>query len=82
VDFIVAANKLVVPLYQLDRAGKLSDKADRGAEGRTFLEAQLVKSGQFLGDLWLTAWQTAPEDTYLERELQQRAAELSGADKK
>jgi len=27
-----------------------------------------------LANLWLTAWQTAPEDTYLERELQQRAA--------
>jgi hypothetical protein len=82
VNFIVAAHNLVVPLYQLDRAGKLSDKENRGAEGRTFLEAQLVKSGQFLGDLWLTAWQTAPEDTYLERELQQRAEERAGADKK
>jgi hypothetical protein len=37
------------------------------------LEGQLVKSGQFLGNLWFTAWATAPEDTYLERELQKRA---------
>jgi hypothetical protein len=57
----------------LDRDGKLSNKGDQGAEGRAFLEAQLVKSGQLLGDIWLTAWLTAPEDTYLERELQQRA---------
>ena len=74
VNFVVAANKLVEPLYKLDKDGKLSDKGDAGAEGRAFLEGQLVKSGQLLGDLWLTAWATAPEDTYLERELQQRAA--------
>jgi len=74
VNFIVAANQLVEPLYRLDRDGKLSDKENRGTEGRAFLEAQLVKSGQLLGDLWLTAWQTAPEDVFLERELQRRAA--------
>ena len=73
VNFIVEGNKLVEPLYQLEKDGKLSDQGDAGAEGRAFLEAQLVKSGQLLGDLWLTAWQTAPEDTYLEHELQQRA---------
>ena len=73
VNFIVAANQLVEPLYKMDRDGKLSNKENRGAEGRAFLEGQLVKSGQFLGSLWLTAWQTAPEDTFLERELQRRA---------
>ncbi len=74
VNFVVEGNKLVVPLYQLEKDGKLSDQGDAGAEGRAFLEGQLVKSGQLLGALWLTAWQTAPEDTFLERELQQRAA--------
>jgi hypothetical protein len=73
VDFIVEANKLVEPLYRLDREGKLNAESETAAEGRAFLETQLVKSGQFLGDLWLTAQETAPEDTYLERELQQRA---------
>jgi hypothetical protein len=70
----VEANKLVEPLYILDRDGKLSNKENRGAEGRAFLEGQLVKSGQLLGDIWFTAWATAPEDTFLERELQKRAA--------
>lgn len=79
VNFIVAANKLVEPLYILDRDGKLSNKENRGAEGRAFLETQLVKSGQLLGDLWLTAWLTAPEDTFLERELQKRAAKAAAA---
>ena len=74
VNFVLAGNKLVEPLYILDRDGKLSNKENRGAEGRAFLEDQLVKSGQLLGDIWFTAWATAPEDTFLERELKQRAA--------
>jgi len=73
VTFIADGNKLVEPLYQLDKNGKLNTEGNN-AEGRAFLEAQLVKSGQWLGDLWFTAWATAPEDTYLERELQQRTA--------
>jgi hypothetical protein len=78
VQFVTVQNKLVEPLYILDREGKLSNKGDRGAEGRAFLEGQLVKSGQLLGDLWLTAWATAPEDTFLERELQKRAETAAG----
>ena len=74
VNFVVANNRLVEPLYQLEKAGKLSDQGAAGADGRAFLETQLVKSGQLLGDLWYTAWQTAAEDTFLERELQSRAA--------
>ena len=79
VNFIVEANRLVEPLYQMDRDGKFSNKENRGAEGRAFLEGQLVKSGQWLGSLWLTAWRTAPEDTFLERELQRRAAAVQEA---
>jgi hypothetical protein len=79
VDFIVANNQLVEPLYKLEKEGKLSVQGDAGAEGRAFLEAQLVKSGQLLGNLWFTAWQTAPEDTYLEKELKQRAAAAPAA---
>lgn len=80
VNFLVAVNKLVVPLYRLDRDGKLSNKPGKGAEGRAFLEGQLVKSGQLLGDLWLTAWQTAPEDKFLERQLRDRAEAKAAAD--
>ena len=78
VNFLVENNRLVEPLYRLDRDGKLSNKENRGAEGRAFLEGQLVKSGQFLGSLWLTAWQTAPEDTFLERELEKRKLAAAG----
>ncbi len=69
VDFIARQNQLVKPLCELAREGKLSNKENRGAAGRAFLEAQLVKSGQLLGDLWLTA----PEDTFLERQLPERS---------
>jgi hypothetical protein len=73
-QFLAEQNKLVEPLYVLDRDGKLSNKENRSAEGRAFLEGQLTKIGQLLGDLWLTAWLTAPEDVFLERELQKRNA--------
>jgi len=82
-NFVVANNQLVEALYKLDKAGKLSDQGNAGAEGRAFLEAQLLKSGRLLGKLWLTAWLTAPEDTFLQRELKQRAAaEKAGAESK
>ncbi|HEV2692657.1 MAG TPA: hypothetical protein VG347_07140 [Verrucomicrobiae bacterium] len=79
VEFIVAANKFVEPLYAMDRDGKLSNKGNQGAEGRAFLEGQLVKSGQFLGNIWYTAYVTAPEDTFLEKELQKRATAAAAA---
>ena len=79
VDFVVQANKLVEPLYILDRDGKLSNKPGRGDEGRAFLEGQLVKSGQLLGNIWFTAWATAPEDTFLEKQLQARAEAAAAA---
>jgi hypothetical protein len=63
--FLIEQNKLVEPLYQLDKDGKLSGKDDKGLEGKAFLEAQLLKSGQLLGDLFFTAWQEAPPDTFL-----------------
>jgi len=81
VSYIVAQNKLVEPLYQLEKDGKLTGEGDKGLEGRSFLDGQLVKAGQMLGDIWYTAWMEAPEDTYLEKELQERNA-APAADKK
>jgi hypothetical protein len=77
VDFIVAGNKYVEPLYQMEKDGQLTGEGDKGKEGLPFLDGQLVKAGQMLGNLWLTAWLDAPEDTYLERQLQQRAGNPS-----
>jgi hypothetical protein len=72
VNYIVEQNKDVEPLYQMEKDGQLTGVGDKGKEGLPFLDGQLVKAGQMLGNLWLTAWLDAPEDTYLERQLQQR----------
>jgi hypothetical protein len=61
-------------LYQLEKEGKLSGEPGKGLEGRAFLDAQLVKGGQMLGDLWFSAWQQAREDRYLIRQLNERAS--------
>jgi hypothetical protein len=71
-EFILEQNKLVEPLYQLEKDGKLTGEGEKGLEGRGFLEGQLMKSGQLLGDIWYSAWQQAPPDTYLARELARR----------
>ncbi len=70
--FIVDQNKLVEPLYQMDKAGKLSGNGTVGLEGKAFLEGQLLKSGQLLGDLWYSAWQKATPDTFLQGQLARR----------
>ncbi len=70
--FIVAQNKLVEPVYQMEKAGKLSGNGTVGLEGKPFLEGQLLKSGQFLGDLWFSAWQKAPADNFLKSQLARR----------
>ena len=74
VDYLVEQNKLVEPLYELEKNGQLSGEGDKGMDGVPFLDGQLVKAGQMLGNIWLTAWLDAPEDTYLQRQLQQRTA--------
>ena len=51
---------------QMEKDGQLAGDDDKGMEGLPFLEGQLVKAGQMLGDIWLTAWLDAPEGEYLE----------------
>jgi hypothetical protein len=72
--YIVEQNKLVVPLYQMDKDGQLSGEGEAGMQARPFLEGQIVKAGQMLGNIWLTAWLNAPDDPYLQKQLQQRQA--------
>ena len=74
VNYVVEQNKLVEQLYQMEKDGQLTGEGGKGLEGRAFLDGQLVKAGQMLGNIWLTAWLNAPEDTYLERQLQSRSA--------
>jgi hypothetical protein len=70
--FIIEQHKLLEPLYQMDHDGKLSGEGENGMQGKAFLEGQLIKSGQMLGDIWYSAWQQAPPDTYLKTQLARR----------
>ena len=81
VNYIVEQNKYVEPLYQMEKDGQLTGIGPKGLEGEVFLENQLVKAGQMLGNIWLTAWLESPDDdTFLERQLQERnAAPAQGA---
>jgi hypothetical protein len=77
VAYLVEQNKYVEPLYEMDKSGQLSGEGDMGMQGRPFLEGQIVKGGQMLGNIWETAWLEAPEDTYLARQLKQRTAKAA-----
>jgi type 1 glutamine amidotransferase len=77
--YLVETHKLVEALYQLQRDGKLSGEGAPGREGKPFLEDQLVRAGQMLGDLWFTAWQRAPSDGFLAGKLGER--QMAKADK-
>lgn len=70
--FIGAQFERMEPLYQLDKAGGLSGRPPRGLEGQAFLGEQLARAANFLADLWLTAFEQAPPDTFLLGQLTQR----------
>ena len=71
--YLQTQNGRVVPLYELEKAGQLkADGTPGSTDGRTFIEEQLLRGGEMLASLWLTAWRTAPEDTYLVKQLQLR----------
>ena len=80
--FLLEQNKLVEPLYQLEKDGKLTGEGEKGLEGKAFLEGQLLKSGQLLGDLWFTAWQQAPPDFFLKGQLARRQKPASATGNK
>ncbi|MSU69920.1 MAG: hypothetical protein EXS39_03930 [Opitutaceae bacterium] len=83
VEYILAQNKLVEPLYRLEKEGKLSDDLEKtgkfgqdkspvSADGRAFVKGQLLKGGEMLATIWVTAWRGAPPSTYLRSELVRR----------
>jgi hypothetical protein len=74
VQFIVEQSHRVEPLYQLEKEGRLSGEGAQASAGRVFLEGQIVRGGQFLADLWLTAWLEAPPDNFLKARLLERKA--------
>ena len=72
--YLSATYQQLEPLYQLEKERKLTPENEKAGEGRAFLEGQLVKGGQMLGDLWFSAWQQATEDKFLIRQLTERKA--------
>ena len=75
----------VEPLYQLEKAGKLGDTFAKehakgqdteavSAEGQAFIQDQLLRSGEMLGAIWVTAWRNAPPDKFLHSSLLKRQA--------
>ena len=70
--YLIEQQKQVEPLYKLEKAGKLSGRRERDEAGYEFICGQLLRGGQMLGDLWLTAWQTAQPDTFLRSALAKR----------
>lgn len=82
-NYLIAQNQLVEPLYQLEKAGKLSNELEKAdhtkphpgpvdPEGRAFVEGQLLKGGAMLASVWNTAWHNAPPDTFLRAQLIKR----------
>jgi hypothetical protein len=75
VAYLAEQNKFVEPLYEMEKNGQLTGDDGKGMDGLPFLNGQLVKGGQMLGNIWLTAWlESSDEDAYLEKWLQDRAA--------
>ncbi len=71
--YLVAQNTQVEPLYQLDKASTFKpDAADGGKAGRAFIGEQLLRGGEMLSSLWLTAWKQASPDIYLRAQLLKR----------
>jgi hypothetical protein len=77
-DYVIAQNAKVEPLYQLDHAGKLkADGTSDPAEARRFLSGQLRAGGEMLAAIWVTAWRNAPPDLYLRNNLLKRQAAMA-----
>ena len=73
-DYVLATNQQVEPLYRLERDGPLRMNGPPTPEGRAFIDAQLLRGGEMLGALWITAWRHAGPDNYLQSFLVRRNA--------
>lgn len=72
VAWLEEQHREVEPLYRLEKEGKLSGYKPFAREGHDFLSGQVLRAAQLLGDLWLTAWEQAPPDTFLRSALARR----------
>lgn len=81
-DFILAQNALVEPLYQLEKSGQLGNGENPVTpEAREFFIGQFLKGGEMLARLWVTAWKAAPVDAYWREQLVRRQMAAGAAPK-
>lgn len=72
-DYLIAQNAQVEPLYRLEKAGHLkADGTGDPGPGRDFLVRQLRTGSGMLANIWVTAWRNAVPDVYLRTALLKR----------
>ncbi len=57
-EYLKDTHQLVKPLYQLEHDGKLNSEKP-SPEGKQFIEDQLLRGGEYLGNLYYTAYVSA-----------------------
>jgi len=79
-DYLIEQNKLVEPLYALEKKGAFkADVAATSAEAQEFMKVRFLTGGQMLASIWVTAWKNAVPDTFLRAGLIKRATAAAPA---
>jgi len=80
-NYLLAQQKFVEPLYKLEKAGKFSREKTEAItpEGREFIETRLITGAEMLSAVWLTAWKQAGPDVYLRAQLLKRQTASAAA---
>lgn len=74
--FLKASHAQMVPLYEMEKSGDLQK-----APGKALINDRLVAGGSMLAGMWVCAWETPVNDTFLDRKLkgQLRGPRFGGA---
>ena len=73
-DYLIAQHAKVETVYRLEKDKLLGNAPELPVtpEARAFFEGQLLTGGQMLARLWVTAWKSAPLDSFLRDSLVRR----------
>jgi len=77
-DYLLESQRRVTPLYQLEQTGGFALQGPPSEEGRKFIDTQLVRGGEMLASLWVTAWRQAGPDMFLKANLLKRKSTDDG----
>jgi hypothetical protein len=80
-DYVLTSHAKVELLYQMEKAGLLANRPELPVtpEGRAFFEERFLAGSHMLARLWVTAWKSAPLDTYLRETLVRRQTKAAAA---